>query len=133
MRKFFYSISVFLFLCLLSLGYYQSYKNVEQQKIKLGLVRTEAADNDGETKSPKEQDPALETGTSGTDKGAYGVYCLKAEEGIVMVYEEDGVTLYEPTGIRLSFLPKALQQEILEGKYLKTQEELYSFLENYSS
>ena len=49
------------------------------------------------------------------------------------VYEKDRETLYEPTGIAVDTLPEALQAEIRQGKYLKTHEELYSFLENYSS
>ncbi len=33
----------------------------------------------------------------------------------------------------LEILPEGLQEEILEGKYLKNEEELYNFLENYTS
>ena len=33
----------------------------------------------------------------------------------------------------LDVLPEELQEEIREGKYLKGEEELYNFLENYTS
>ena len=45
----------------------------------------------------------------------------------------DKETLYENTSIRLSSLPDALKTEIKNGKYIRTEKELYNFLENYSS
>ena len=49
------------------------------------------------------------------------------------VYLDDKETLYENTSIRLSSLPNALKTEIKNGKYIRTEKELYDFLENYSS
>ena len=46
---------------------------------------------------------------------------------------DDKETLYENTSIRLSSLPDALKTEIQNGKYIRTEKELYDFLENYSS
>ncbi len=37
------------------------------------------------------------------------------------------------TDVIMEILPAALQEEIHEGKYLKNEEELYNFLENYTS
>ena len=55
------------------------------------------------------------------------------ENGCVVVYEKADNTVFEYTDIPLEALPKDLQAEVLLGKDLKTLDELYSFLENYSS
>ena len=63
----------------------------------------------------------------------YETYYLTEEDGKVQVYEGDKETLYEPTEILVDQLPDQLQEEIRAGKYLDSEEDLYSFLENYSS
>lgn len=60
-------------------------------------------------------------------------YYLKEEDGYVSVYLNDKKTLYEYTTIRLDNIPEPLQKEIRNGKFLKGDQELYDFLENYSS
>lgn len=111
MRKFFYSISVLLFLCLISAGYYRSY----------GL---------SEKKQQEKKDTAY---VSAQEDTGYGKYYLKELDGLVTVYLEDKKTVFETTGIEVKTLPDSLQKEIKDGKYVKTEKELYSFLENYSS
>ena len=51
----------------------------------------------------------------------------------IVVYEEDRSTLYMNTDILLERLPDSLQREIMEGKFVASEEELYLFLESYSS
>lgn len=60
-------------------------------------------------------------------------YYLMAKAGYVAVYNSDMKTMYLATGIALNQLPEELQQEILDKKYIKNEEELYNFLESYSS
>lgn len=60
-------------------------------------------------------------------------YYLTEKQGCVSIYLDDKETLYENTSIRLSSLPNALKTEIKNGKYIRTEKELYDFLENYSS
>ena len=60
-------------------------------------------------------------------------YILLEEKGYVAVYHTDRKTLYASTDILVSKLPEQLQKEIREGKYISSEEQLYSFLENYSS
>ena len=50
-----------------------------------------------------------------------------------MVYENKTGTVFESTDIPLEALPSELQAEVLLGKNLKNLDELYNFLENYSS
>lgn len=60
-------------------------------------------------------------------------YILLEEKGYVAVYHTDRKTLYASTDILVSELPEELQKEIEEGKYIGSEEQLYNFLENYSS
>lgn len=60
-------------------------------------------------------------------------YILLEEKGYVAVYHTDRKTLYASTDILVSKLPEELQTEIARGKYISSEEQLYSFLENYSS
>lgn len=62
-----------------------------------------------------------------------GNYYLMACDGMVCVYQEDMKTVYLVTGIMLDQLPDEVRQEILDKKYIKNEEELYNFLESYSS
>lgn len=60
-------------------------------------------------------------------------FLLKVHNGYVAVYKNGENQIFEETGIPLEILPKALQSEILLGKTIKNQDDLYDFLENYSS
>lgn len=59
--------------------------------------------------------------------------CVVVEDDYLTVYDEkrENVILY--TDIRLQDLPEQLAQEIIDGKYFKTEQDLYHFLESYSS
>lgn len=60
-------------------------------------------------------------------------YYLRILNGYVTVYLGDKQTIYEYTDITVDSLPENVAQEIRETKYIETAEELYGFLENYSS
>lgn len=60
-------------------------------------------------------------------------FYLKVADHFIIVCEEDGQTLYMNTDILLERLPDSLQQEIMAGKPVTSEEELYLFLESYSS
>ncbi len=66
------------------------------------------------------------------EKVPQGFYLMVADHFIV-VYEEDRSTLYMNTDILLERLPDILQREIMAGKFVASEEELYLFLESYSS
>ncbi len=60
-------------------------------------------------------------------------YILLAEDGYVAVYHADKKTLFSSTDILINRLPEDLQNEIMNGKCISNEEQLYNFLENYSS
>ena len=66
------------------------------------------------------------------EKEEKGFYLMVADHFIV-VYDEDGQSLYMNTDILLERLPDSLQREIMVGKHVENEEELYQFLESYSS
>ena len=59
--------------------------------------------------------------------------CILAQDGLLTVYDSmrRHVILY--TDISLFDLPEKIQQEILEGKNIASEQELYNLLESYSS
>lgn len=61
------------------------------------------------------------------------VYYIFVEKGLLTIYLEDKTTLYDYTTIKLSDLPESVQKEIINGKKINTQKELYNFLETYTS
>lgn len=60
-------------------------------------------------------------------------YYLYEVNGYVVVFLSDKKTPYEYTDIVYEELPELLRTEIKNGKYIEGTEELYGFLENYSS
>jgi len=60
-------------------------------------------------------------------------FLLVNRDNYVAVYQLPENEIYEYTDVVLDMLPKELQQEIKDGKYLKNEAELYNFLENYTS
>lgn len=61
-----------------------------------------------------------------------GFYVMAADH-FVVVYRGDKKTPYINTEILLESLSDALQAEIIQGKYMETEDEVYTFLESYSS
>ena len=58
---------------------------------------------------------------------------LVDDDNYVSVYQLPSGEIYEYTDVIMDVLPSELQEEIRSGKYLKNEEELYNFLENYTS
>ena len=59
--------------------------------------------------------------------------CVVVEDGYLVVYDEHRKDVILYTDIQLDDLPQELVQEIIDGKYFRSQQQLYHFLESYSS
>jgi len=81
---------------------------------------------------PKEEEDAQAEPAQETSTDAYE-FLLVNNDNYVAVYSLPENEIYEYTDVILDVLPVELQEEIREGKYLKNEEELYNFLENYTS
>lgn len=60
-------------------------------------------------------------------------YLLVEEDGVLIVYEKDGKTVLLETNIKLHGLDEETRQQLHEGIWITDEEELYDFLESYSS
>lgn len=60
-------------------------------------------------------------------------FYLVVENGFITVYYSDLTTVYLYTDIVIEHLPEDLQNEMLDKKYMESEEELYNFLESYTS
>ncbi len=60
-------------------------------------------------------------------------FYLAAYDNKLVVYLEDKKTVYIETEISLEDLPEEVQQDVIQMKKLEDEEELYGFLETYSS
>ncbi len=60
-------------------------------------------------------------------------YYLAIMDDQVVVYKADGKTIYMETDISADDLPSDVLQELLQKRIVNTEEDLYTFLESYSS
>ena len=60
-------------------------------------------------------------------------FFLAAYDNKVIVYLEDGKTIFMKTDISLDSLPEELQSEIIRMMWVEDQETLYDILEGYTS
>ena len=160
MKRTMYSIGFFLAVLFLCSGFFLSYQ-VNQMREKIRTLENDAAMakqevsalskarnqdfiferyEDGELKREVYRIWAygtdhvvLKQEKAGTEEKEQQTFCLQVENGYVVVYQEGGSQVYEYTDIPLEALPTELQSQVLLGKVLHSQDELYNFLENYSS
>ena len=110
-----------LIAALLAAGYQISYRHVMDRQ-------AAAAEEEAATESIAAEGEAVKEEKSEGDG-----YWISQLQGYVTVYLSDRTTIYEMTEIPLSDLPEEVRQEIAAGKYVAARDELYGFLENYSS
>ena len=60
-------------------------------------------------------------------------YYLMVEDGKIVVMEEDKKTVYLSTDIYAEALSDSLRKELILGKFIHSIDELYGFLESYTS
>ena len=105
--------------------YIQEYmENLPEEERKAGLISYEL--------TTFSEDKVIVRKTYSTPKIEYTFY-LDVQMGKVIVRQFYDDTLYAYTEIKFADLPENLKQEILSGKYIENIEELYEFLETYSS
>ena len=60
-------------------------------------------------------------------------YVIKQKDGILVVYQRDGVTEFFETNIRVRDLDEGMIKKLENGIFFSNDQELYAFLESYSS
>ena len=159
MRRMVYGIGLFLAFLFLGAGFFLSYQvaDLRQEMSKLQESSAQERQQVSTLVSSKDQELVFETYEEGSllrnryritaygpeqivlrqeeeeSNGADQEFLLKVENGCITVYDKESGEIFEHTNIPLETLPQELQAEVLLGKTLSGDQELYSFLENYSS
>ena len=60
-------------------------------------------------------------------------YIIKQKDGILVVYQSDGITEFFETNIRIRDLNEDMVKKLENGIRFSDDQELYAFLESYSS
>lgn len=87
----------------------------------------------GQLALKRSAEQSIENTAAADDTAAGYQFKLVNDNNYVTVYQLPENELYEYTDVIMDVLPVELQEEIQHGKYLKNEEELYNFLENYTS
>ena len=80
--------------------------------------------------SSESQDEVIEVSDGKTSDERF---LVKEEDGYLVSYDRVAMMRYDETTIQLYDLPERLQELVSDGLYFSDEEELYAFLENYSS
>lgn len=80
--------------------------------------------------SSESQDEVIEVSDG---KASDERFLVKEEDGYLVIYDRVAMMRYDETTIQLYDLPERLQELVANGLYFSDEEELYAFLENYSS
>jgi len=111
-------------------AYYFSYQNLKQQQAEVKAEQEAAEQKKAEEQARLDEEQAIATEGEASQAFQFYLYPLN---GYVVVYLSDKTTVYEYTNIAVEHLPDNVQTDIEDGKGISTEEELYGFLENYSS
>lgn len=108
MQKISYGIGLFSIVFLLIFGFYMSYRHafLQEQETKPETIEAE--------------------------NPMHSSYHIAIEDEKVVVLLDDG-SVYETTDIPAGMLPESIRSRIQKGYVLESKQELYSFLENFSS
>ena len=101
----------------------------EEQK---GTELVEMVPAEGET-GESVAEKALAAEETGVDPSNQYEFLLVDHNDYVAVYQLSEREIYEYTDVIMEVLPEDVQKEVQHGKYIKNEEELYNFLENYTS
>lgn len=84
---------------------------------------------------PAETDTEKELKTTTESLAVYEpyAYIIKQKDGILVVYQSDGITEFFETNIRIRDLNEDMVKKLENGIRFSDDQELYAFLESYSS
>jgi len=118
-------ISICIFLALIVIVLALLYIKLHNESGKRERPQTEST-------TPSETENNTGSITSSYEYKTYYFYA-KEENGHILIYDIKTQTLYMETGIETNALPEHIQVELKSGIYFENEEQLYSFLESYSS
>ena len=121
------------FFCVVALGCITSSilyrKNEMADEIRLEkAIQNEATENMEQTEQIVGE--TIEVSDSSMSRAGFLVV---EEDGYLVIYDKSAMKKYDETTILVSNLPERVRLKLEEGIYFTSEEELYAFLENYSS
>ena len=121
------------FFCVVALGCITSSilyrKNEMADEIRLEkAIQNEATENIEQTEQIVGE--TIEVSDSSMSRAGFLVV---EEDGYLVIYDKSAMKKYDETTILVSNLPERVRLKLEEGIYFTSEEELYAFLENYSS
>ena len=90
-------------------------------------------ENDNSHIKLKEEDDITEQSKDYINTSSSPLFLLLEKEGYVIIEYFNGGELYDETDIKVIDLPQNIQEDLLNGISIKNFDELYDFLENFSS
>lgn len=126
------------FFCVVALGCVTSsilyQRSEESNEIRLEKSASEESSEGTICSVTEEEFEALEDTVEVTDGNTSEErFLVKEEDGYLVVYDRMMMKRYDETTIQIEDLPERLREQATIGLYFTNEEELYAFLENYSS
>lgn len=121
------------FFCVVAIGCITSgilyRKNEKADEIRLEkAIQNEATENTQNTNQV-----LVETIEVSDSSICHGRFFVIEEDGYLVIYDKSSMKRYDETTILVENLPEKLRLKVQEGIYFMNEEELYAFLESYSS
>lgn len=95
--------------------------------------RTVSQNQDTQTQQAEASQVSMPTAGSPVETPASYLYIVRSDNNRLVVFKQDGATVYMQTGIRTENLTQKLRKQAQTGIGFFTQESLFEFLESYSS
>jgi hypothetical protein len=125
-----YSICVFgilIFVCIAILFFSVAEESDKEQNEPVYPQTMQADELNSET------DAAADDSVTSSKTEENYKYIIMEEDGHLLVYYSDNTTLFFDSGIQTKNLPEEVLDKLKTGIRFLNEEELYEFLENYSS
>lgn len=129
MKKYMYCFLLFIVSCItcLSIGFFTTRHYVKQERpVPNAVYETESLPEDQVVVNRDEIEPVAET------KAAARFY-LVSENGYLLVFCEDKVTVYLYTNMPLMDFPPKEQEKLREGIWFSDMMDVFNYLESYTS
>ena len=124
------TLSICIFCVILFMGFWIVWNILSPKEESIELESEKRVENSSKGFKQSENIPSsVETNKEVT----YYKYMIYQDGERLTVYESDSITVFMETDILVEELPEDMREQLKLGVGISTEEELYDFLESYSS
>ena len=124
------TLSICIFCVILFMGFWIVWNILSSMEESIELESEKRVENSSKGFKQSENIPSsVETNKEVT----YYKYMIYQDGERLTVYESDSITVFMETDILVDELPEDMREQLKLGVGISTEEELYDFLESYSS